>query len=545
MRQLLISTFIIVLASIYVLFLNQLAESSRVTQKAIVIPLFLLLILYYFIKPSWKKLTQNRSKWFLLFVITLLIQLLVLATGSLTSPFLILIHFCMIGLSFIFSFSTSLIFLIASFAVIILDITLHQNFPLITQNPTPLLLHIASLIPIISVAYIISQHYRIKDVLFKKLHTQYIAAEVVLKHLNELIFITDSEFRILSANDAAVRALQQSRSELLNKPIFNILLLRDKNGKKVNEKTFFPKPGDLANPKVIHDPFTLIGSSFTPRNGTVLIKPILDIDNKVNQISFIISFNNQMQSEKSFNDMLGKARTKYEATAENIKRTLNSPSLQEIKKEMIMLQKIESDIFNIQYLKDFSNANSITKVDVAQICKQISQSEQELASALRVPFKFEIKNFGQKDIAPLVVDNFKVSPDQLTGPFFTVSCNITYLEVVIKKLIELLLLLSATLKKPNVVLNIERNTDDDIVVTGIALCPELTKEDLQNIYVPYYGSLANRTFLYSGSGLEGYLLKSASDASGFMLDIQYDKTPNSEIKIILKIKKLNHKKTHP
>ena len=548
MRQFFLASVLLLISSIYVLLLNDLAVSSRVIQKVMVLPLFIVLIVFYaFSRFSWKKLITERSKWLLLFLFTVLIQLLVLSTGSISSPLLILIHLFMIGLSFVFSFSISILFLLSSCLVILADLWLHQDLiKLLVENPTPLVLQVASLIPIIPVAYIISQHYHLKDTLFKKLHTQVIADEAILEHINELIIITNPELRILSVNDAVERTLRQSRFELLDKPIFQILLLRDKQGEIVTDETFFPKQNTMTPSKIIPSEFIMVRSPFAKRNVTINVQPIKDVDKKISQISFIISFDNQeVRSEDFLKDTLEKTRTKYEAMAEYIKKRLDSPSLQDIKKEMIMLQKIESDIYNIHSLNEFPNSNKTSKIDVAQVCKQITQSEQELATMLNVPLEFKINNFGQKDIAPLIVKNFSVRPEELTGPFFTVSCNITYLELVIKKLTDITLLLAATVKDPQASLTIDRDNNDDVMVTASATCPSIPDEDLTNLYVPYYGNLYNKTYLYAGSGLEGYLLKTTSDALGLNLDVKYKEQPSSIITFTLVIKKNPQAVNHP
>jgi hypothetical protein len=207
---------------------------------------------------------------------------------------------------------------------------------------------------------------------------------------------------------------------------------------------------------------------------------------------------------------------------EYIKKELASLNLQEIKMEMIMLQKIENDMYYIHALNEFSSSNT-TKVDAAQMCKQITISQQEFANTLGVPLEFKIVNFGQKDIAPLIVKDFSGNPEEFTGPFFTISCNVNYLELVIKKLLDITLLLSATIKNPRASLTIERGTNNDLIIKAHAQCPDIHEDEIANIFVPYYGNLYKKTYLEAGSGLEGFLLKTASDALEMPLDLKYDK----------------------
>src|SRR5438045_8540506 len=98
-------------SAVYVRVLDHLGFSSRSLQKALVVALVTLLLLLYRYSHSWKSLMRIESKYFFIFWSTILVQLLILSTGGLQSPFLIILHLFMIGLSFIFSFALSLLFL--------------------------------------------------------------------------------------------------------------------------------------------------------------------------------------------------------------------------------------------------------------------------------------------------------------------------------------------------------------------------------------------------------------------------------------------------
>src|SRR5689334_17090070 len=105
MQQLSIASIILVLSSAYTIFLLHIATSAYVLQKALAFPVIILFLSFYFSSSSsWKKILTTNGKWLLLFVCTTVIQLLILSTGGLKSPFLILIHLLMVGLSFLFSF---------------------------------------------------------------------------------------------------------------------------------------------------------------------------------------------------------------------------------------------------------------------------------------------------------------------------------------------------------------------------------------------------------------------------------------------------------
>src|SRR5258708_3089248 len=219
--------FVTLISSLYVFFLDYLSPSTRSLERAIIPPLIIfLIIMYCFFRFSWNKLLKYNEKWLFLFWGTSIIQLLVLATGGLHSPFLILIHLFMIGLCFLFTFSAGLFFLLITFILIFIDIVLHQHITtLFLQDPSIIVLQVVSLIAIIPIAYIITQKYHLKGMLTIMLKKQIEKDEAILESIQELIIVTDTNLHILSVNDAVERALLKTRAELLDMPLFTAIQL--------------------------------------------------------------------------------------------------------------------------------------------------------------------------------------------------------------------------------------------------------------------------------------------------------------------------------
>lgn len=512
--QIILSFITFTLASIYVLFLDHISASTRSLEKALILPIVILLIAIFRIsRISWKDFITNNEKWIFLFWGAALVQMLVLATGGLNSPFLILIHLFMIGLCFIFTFPSALVFLVVSFAVIFVDISFHQSITsLFLENPSSIVLQVVSLISIIPIAYVISQKYHVKDWLASVLRKKVLADEIILESLHELIIVTDSNFRILSVNDAVERTLLQSRSELLYTPIFNALLLKDKHGNLVTKETFFPK-GDLSEkPIAITDSFTIFKSSLPQRDVTIQVETITDVETNINQVSFILSSVQQVAPvANTTNAMIERARVAYEAMSEDIKKKLSLSQPNEIQTQMILLDKIESDIYNTLLRKGGVIKNATSRIDIAKLCKHVVALEQDFANGFHVGIDFKLTNFDQEDIAPLTVKNFQVTPDELTGPFFTVACDVKNIELVIKKLLDMSVFLASTENNPHITVSIARTEKELITIKINGSCPVIKQEEQSNMFVPYYGVLAEKTNLRLGSGLEGFLVQTISD----------------------------------
>lgn len=524
--------------SLYVILLNYFAGSSFTLQKTIPLPILIILLLIYRTSlSSWRELIAGKGKWILLAIFTIFIQLIVLSSGGIKSPFFIFIHLFMIGVSLIFSFSVSLLFLLATCIIIVLDISFRQDFLIfILSDPYTIILQISSLIPIIPLCYIIAQHYHFKDKLSQILHAQVIRDETILANVEELVIITDTKLKILSVNDAVEKAIQKSDSEMIGQPIFETLLIKDNTGKLINKETFLPNDKNKKYVKNISDEFILINSTLSQRRIHILMQPIKDPENNINQISFIIS--NVSQKEQKTNTVsstLSKAKAKYDAISEKVKQELTNNSLIDIRTELILLKKIQNDMYMIQTLRSNPD-NEKSRIDISQLCKQTISREQDFASGLKVPIEFKILDFGIKDIAQLTVKNFPVQPDQFTGPFFTVLTDINLFTVIIKKLLDIGIFLASTEINPFTSLTIQKDNKDTITIKITSSCPALPDDWLEDITSAYYNKLYNKTNLHIGSGLEGYLAKTLCDELNIPLDIKYqDKT----ITFSLNLKKAN------
>jgi PAS domain-containing protein len=486
-------------------------------QKALVVPAIILIIIFYRSSiSSWRNLLKGREKWLLLLSGTVLVELLVISTGGFESPFLILIHLLMIGISFIFGFSTAIIFLLCAFLMLLVNLSLHQNLiVLLLQAPTSLILQSISFITIIPIAYIISENYHFKVLLSKTLNNKVKTDEIIFSNIEEMILVTDKDFKILSVNQAVEKIIHISEAELINSPLFQSILLTDSKGRLVTKDTFFSE-GDVSQAKEIDDEFILFKTSSLKRNVKINVQYIKDTEGEITQIIFIISPAYKIDKEETILDVLSKARAKYEATMENLKTTT---SVTELQSKIIFLDKIEQDVYNILQLKGFPSITASSYIDVAQLCKRIIEREEDFARSYHVSVTFNLKNFGEKDIAPLTVQNYSVKPEELTGPFFTVETSAKYLQLIVEKLVNISVLIASSQKNPLVSLNVEKN-DEEVIVTVEGTSPVLSEEEKNNFFKPYYGKLISKTGLVAGSGLEGYLVKIIEENLNLILEIK-------------------------
>jgi PAS domain-containing protein len=506
------AALIFLFSSGYVLLLDYFAFSSRGLQKSLVLPLFILLFIIYRASiGSWKSFIHNQGRWFLLLWGTILIQTLVVATGGLQSPFLIMIHLSMIAMSFFIGFTPAVIFLLLSFIVILIDISFNQNvITFLLTDPSTIVLQLVSLFSIVPLAYIISQQYHIKDMLTTMLRSKVTVDEAIFESLDELIIVTDAQLTILSVNDAVEQTLQKPRSELLQSLLFSKLLLKDSTGKLATKETFFDKTSS-ANEALESSTFTIINAAQTAQKVSVHIQTIKDLQSNTKQFSFVLSPTEELPAKAaSVSVTIEKARAKYEAMLQSLKQLLQSGQAYPSYSSLLLAEKIENDLYNAQSLSSVPYKRTLTKIDFAVLCKKLVDLEQEFAKAFQVNITFGIQNFGHEDIAPLTVKNFPVDPEKLTGPFFTIPCDVKNSEIVMKKLLELAIFIASSTPNALIESTIKRNTDN-IVIQIKTPNPQLKRKDLADLLIPNYGKLPSKTNILAGSGLEGYLIQQLTE----------------------------------
>src|SRR3990170_8553514 len=115
-------------SSLIVVALVYFKVPTSLLQQIIAMLLIILLLLsgrLFFTKP--KPAESNLSHSILLFLGSLIIQLLVVSTGGFFSPFMILLHLFTLGTSFLLNLRTSISFLVLSILILIFSTLFNQQ----------------------------------------------------------------------------------------------------------------------------------------------------------------------------------------------------------------------------------------------------------------------------------------------------------------------------------------------------------------------------------------------------------------------------------
>jgi hypothetical protein len=521
MRRYLLATFTFLLSSVVTLYFSYMEVPQHIVFGVIgILVLLLLLALSAYKLLSYNHYLKNEGKWFLLFFITLLSQLIIVSTGGIYSRFFILVHLFILGSGLFFSFYIALVyvsFTLIVIATITVSNPLYQS--LLLEDPVTPILYLLSSISILPLSYLIAERYHLKDTMTRVLRRQIEVEDALLEDISDLIIITDKNFRTLSVNDAVEKTIYRSRVELLNSVLFDYIFLKYKDTGLLNAKIVSDMihPGDTT-PVVLQGIKLIVANAASPRTVNVQIKTLPVLSGGEYQISFIIS-NMLDASQKLTPTNLELAITKHQAMITDLRRSLLMKHDPEDVVRLLSITKTEEDILTTWTLDELLARKQKMYVDIAQLCIRTLDAEKDFAESFHVPLDFKFINFSKKDIEPLLTGNLTITHEQLTGPFFTVQSDIRLTGFVFDKLLTIAILLASTEKDPLVQVSIERDENNDIVVQIIANCAASKQGQENDIFSKYYGKLGTSTNLHLGSGLEGFLVKYITDHLAIPLQI--------------------------
>lgn len=462
-----------------------------------------------------------------MFLGNIAIQLMILSTGGLYSPFLIFFHFSLLATSFIFSFPAALLFFMFSLSNIITQIFLSKELmSYVHADPVTIMVYGASFVPILFLTYYLSRMYHLKDILFDALSKQLKVNDSIVQGINELVFITDTEFKILSANEAVEKIFHKSRTELLQHLIFEILYLRGKDGGFINKDSSELKDVISSKKEKILSNLLLITTDLPRKPVSLLVKPNTDFNDEMMRLTFIINMSSpSYTSQESPHQDLEEAKIRHDALVEDLKQRLKANNT-DLANRFLLITSAEQDIATLNNIQDHGIKVKKEPVDVAQLSKQTLANEQEFARALHVPLEFTLPDFDQNKTAQAVAEKFHISADQITGPFYSAQCDAVQTGLLIQKLLQVSILLTSNFQQSKVILSIEQKSSSILIVRVRAFCAHLSTSEEESLLQLYYGGLKSKKNFSLGSGLEGYLAKTIAEYTSIPLHIQNYKESN-------------------
>lgn len=508
------------------------------------VALLLVVILLFLTKLSKFKsniFAIEGYKFVIVYILSLFIQLLVIATGGFFSPLLIVIHIFTLAVSFLLNLKSSVSFLFFSLIVLIFNTQFNSNmFQLFREDPASVILYITSFLIIIPLAQTITRTYRIKDNLSKKLGS-YLQlseskSESILMGLNDVVLITDSKLNIISANEAIQKMLKKSEEELIRKPLLDVVKFQDLNGKDATFET-------LQIENILKDKYARIieGFSFkvegqsTPNKVTIQIRPIVGQSGNIDQIVFVITSGHSIGFYKTHPD-LEEAKARQKALFNQIKNTLIKNSLLDDVLKFELFNKTEQDILIVQELEDHPLKATNAFEDVAFLCKQLIFSKAELLRSLKANIQFNIIDDAELESSYLKLRESNSELISQSDSSYTCLIDKKWFTILLEKLIDIFILIGSGEPSKEIILSLKHQSDNSIGIIIASGSSDVILDNKDDLLDEYYGKLNMVSQMALGSGFEGFIAKKVANQLNISIEVRAEKD-NRRIVFSLSVKK--------
>lgn len=459
--------------------------------------------------------------------------LLVLATGGFYSPFLILIHLFGLAASFLLDFSQATLFLLAALGLLSLNVTKNDNLQrLFTDDPWTVILYVTSFLVIIPIAQTLTRTYHLKDAITKKLGNILTITssreDSILQGLNDLVIFTDTQLNIIHLNEAVEKLLSISSLEVVRKPLLEVISLADQNGTPADKSSLYIDKILLdSSTRIVTGFYLRVNSYPKPLKVTIQVRPISDSSDRINQIVFVILHAQEEISDLSHNTQR-LSMLKYAQLGSSLSADLISTHLANLASKFELYKKIGEDISLTRELETKKIEKLSLVKDVALISRVAFNQELLLAKALGVKLNFNLPNeeVREESFINLSIQDPSFNPEGGPAEFLAFT-DPKWFDILIKKLLEISILLSSS-KPPNTVsLNISLLNSDRIDISIISSCPDLGENLTKSLLTNYYGELVKVSKLALGSGLEGAIARSISEQLSLPIKIHYNQIESS------------------
>lgn len=394
------------------------------------------------------RLTKNAigkrvvSNWVLLFCFTIFIQVLIASSGTVFSPFFVLIHLYVIGLSLFFSFWTAFSFLVLELVVLFLNIQLDRNlYYLVSQDFGSVLLYFSSILVITPVSKFISQQYHIKTATLKILFQQLSTQESIIEQIGDFVFITDKNLMVLSVNDSAKKIAKLSKE---NSIITDLIELIDEKGNRLTKETLLNFLSSIIENKpslytgnlnlVMKDYLLKVPDKKKSIKVVIRVNPALSSDGTLEKFIFLIGQTDEKTSTTS-GSKLDEAHRKYISVHNILKSDPIISKLTSFSIYLEILKKYERDILIASEFNLYPAAPKVKVTDILRVFIRTMAQHKQFAQKLNINHKLNLAEQYQTDYRSITTS--ENLPDYLTEPSsLSVTTDPELLQLLIEKTLD-------------------------------------------------------------------------------------------------------------
>ncbi|MBI2338396.1 hypothetical protein HYU95_04400 [Candidatus Daviesbacteria bacterium] len=514
--------FISSLISVAVVFYK--IPASLLQQSIGVMIVILLIVVHRFVFSRKQSLPFIVSL-ALTFLVSIFLQLLVLSSGGFYSPFLILFHLFAISASFLIGVRIAIGFLGFSIIALVASTLLDSKlYGILINDPWSAILYILSFVVIVPLYNLISSTYHLEKAVSKILSSQLKLTTTQLEQkgaqleltkkrdeslmggLSDAVITTDLNLGIVSINEAAVKILNIGSDQARGQPIFALLNLKDIQSRVVDAE--FLEVEEIIRSGTTHLLSNLLlytKGAAIPKKINLRIHPTKNLEGQIDQLVFIISnYAGGGHTTVGYQD-IDEAIKRNKALLETVKKELLEKSLLQLDAKVELLGKTEEDILTAIQIANHGIKPGFSLIDAADLMQRTVEGEKGFAKSLGVPLNFSLSKEFMEKFTAVDFEGKQPIPLAFTSQYFTVFTEPHWINFLMKKILDLSILLSTKERNPKV--DVLVSYDAETIAIEVS-CISSQKQ------IP-------DTLPDNGNGLESYLIKTITTLLNIPFSVIY------------------------
>jgi len=483
-------------------------------------------LLVFFGKFQVNYLQEKEHKIHLLLALwlsSLFIQTLLIATGGFFSAFIIVLHLFTLAMSLILNIRSSILFLLLSVAVLCSMIFFDpQIVILFKQDPWSFLLHGVSFLVVIPLAQMMVSTYHLKDAITKvltdHLKTKEMQDESIFRGIGEFVLILNKELKVVFANEAMKKSLVLEDDEVMNKNLLDLLPIKAIDGGEVTTQT-------LSIDQAIADRSAHIvrGFYFASKQGnkkmpvTIQVRPIYETGGELKQLILVMTTDKTGVLSDAVDLKMTKARRS--ALSAELENELKLGSKNSLVHYSLLMEQI-----NDQLLYDDLQTHGLNEskmlVNLADFMNGFLVKMQKLSGSLEVTVDY---NDSQEALVRLAteVGTSEYSLYSHARKNMLASIDGIWLDEIFQRLLKLFIIISLNTKK-QVIIRSGYNDNEQLAIVFATYCAQDIGFSASELLNQNYGTLQNNLTLIPGSGLEGVLMQKITDHLDYPITLRFD-----------------------
>lgn len=512
MVQFLLQSFFFLLASLITITLIYINSYYKFYQP--LIPVLLVIDILIVSRINTKQgYVRSFPKLTVLLISSVLVQLIIISSGGFYSPLLILLHLFTIGAIFVLNSSSPISFLIFSLGVLVFHIWFDSNLSqFFRDDPWTTVIYGLSIIIVIPLALFLSHNNSAKNSFTNFLKDYIYMSESrqksILTALSNLVIITDKNLSIVSVNTALERLLRLSAPQVIGKPIFEFIKLRDSSGSEVSPETLPVKQALSDRATHFAEGYSLVTKIQTlPKSVTIQIKPVANTRGDINQIIFVFT-DPTVKIGFNTHPTIQQAAKKHEALLKLVSDPKSVLTPSQIQLLILEIAHIEDDILTVQEMEDHPLQEVIGFEDMVVFINKIIASKNHFLSLLGTSPKLIYEDDNKSEAAFLTMNSSESKTlDQGTSALSKYSAPIDgfLLKIIIEKIIDLGSFIASSQAQNSMEINMKLvDSDKTILIDFKFPSGNINASELPNLFLSGYPNLKFPA-LKDSSGLEGYI----------------------------------------